>query len=132
MGALIVVITYPSVNPLPEFFDIICWKEIDILLLDGSPEAFYPYIVFASSSTIHGYLNYLSGRRLSGGQVYHYINYLNYDAYRRPVRCISGNDYTTDYTYDMDRQWLSGMQTYSSQHDLQDVFIVMMLSAISL
>ncbi len=84
------------------------------------------YIIYPDSERIHytyehGYLDYLSGRRLNGGPVYNYINYLNYDAYRRPVRCISGNDYTTDYTYDMNRQWLSGMQTYSSQHDLQDV-----------
>ena len=57
MRPLIVVVSDPPIYPHPEFFDIVCWKEINILLLDSSPEALNPYIILATASTVHGYLD---------------------------------------------------------------------------
>ena len=53
MWPTIIVILDEGGNTFPELMPIIGRIQIDIFLLDSTPETFYPNIVFTSASTVH-------------------------------------------------------------------------------
>ena len=65
MGATVVVILDVIPDALSQSRHVILRIDVDILCLDGAPEAFYPYVVFAASTSVHADLDTES---LTGGQ----------------------------------------------------------------
>jgi len=53
MWPAVVVIFHELANAFTKFGSVISRIQVDILLLNGTPEALYPYIVLASVSAIH-------------------------------------------------------------------------------
>ena len=64
MRTLIVIILHVISNSRTEFTNVFRRVEIYVLLLDAAPEAFYPYIVFTTTSTIHAYLYAIAGQQI--------------------------------------------------------------------
>ena len=63
MSMLIVIKIHVISNSRTEFTNVFRRVEIYVLLLDAAPEAFYPYIVFTTTSTIHAYLYAIAGQQ---------------------------------------------------------------------
>ena len=64
MRTLIVIKLHVISNSRTEFTNVFRRVEIYVLLLDAAPEAFYPYIVFTTTSTIHAYLYAIAGQQI--------------------------------------------------------------------
>ena len=57
MWPFFVVIFNKLADTISKFPHIICRVDVDILLLDGAPKAFYPNIVLTSATPVHTYLD---------------------------------------------------------------------------
>ena len=64
MSKLIVIKLHVISYSRREFTNVFRRVEIYVLLLDAAPEAFYPYIVFTTTSTIHAYLYAIAGQQI--------------------------------------------------------------------
>ena len=65
MTPTVVVVLDVILDALPQKRHIVLGVDVDILRLDGTPEAFYPDVVLASSTSVHADLD---AESLTGGQ----------------------------------------------------------------
>ena len=53
MAAAVVVILDVALDALPQAWHVVLGVDVDMLRLDGAPEAFYPDVVLAAAASIH-------------------------------------------------------------------------------
>ena len=53
MAAAVVVILDVVPDALPQARHVVLWVDVDMLRLDGTPEALYPDVVLAAAAAIH-------------------------------------------------------------------------------
>ena len=53
MAAAVVVIFDVVPDALPQARHVVLWVDVDMLRLDGTPEALYPDVVLAAATAIH-------------------------------------------------------------------------------
>ena len=65
MAAAVVVILDVVPDALPQVRYVVLWVDVDMLRLDGTPEALYPDVVLAAAAAIHADFD---AESLAGGQ----------------------------------------------------------------